>query len=151
MARAPTWPTLPTHAHALPTPTPSPRRLLRTPCAAVRSPHSPHPLRRRRRYARYRGMALSALPVPVGSGSKLDVEDTEQEVSLKINVVHSVLDAAQAPEGFLLSGDQAAAIAAAQAARPVAAEEEASAPPAAGGGAASNQPQDVEDGSIVLE
>ena len=96
-------------------------------------------------------MALSALPVPVGSGSKLDVEDTEQEVSLKINVVHSVLDAAQAPEGFLLSGDQAAAIAAAQAARPVAAEEEASAPPAAGGGAGSNQPQDVEDGSIVLE
>ena len=96
-------------------------------------------------------MALSALPVPVGSGSKLDVEDTEQEVSLKINVVHSVLDAAQAPGGFLLSGDQAAAIAAAQAARPVAAEEEASAPPAAGGGAASNQPQDVEDGSIVLD
>ena len=96
-------------------------------------------------------MALSALPVPVGSGSKLDVEDTEQEVSLKINVVHSVLDATQAPEGFLLSGDQAAAIAAAQAARPVAAEEEASAAPAAGGGAASNQPQDVEDGSIVLE
>ena len=97
-------------------------------------------------------MALSALPVPVGSGSKLDVEDTEQEVSLKINVVHSVLDAAQAPEGFLLSGDQAAAIAAAQAARPVVAEEEASAsaPPAVGG-AASNQPQDVEDGSIVLE
>ena len=96
-------------------------------------------------------MALSALPVPVGSGSKLDVEDTEQEVSLKINVVHSVLDAAHAPEGFLLSGDQAAAIAAAQAARPVAAEEEASAAPAAGGGAASNQPQDVEDGSIVLD
>ena len=97
-------------------------------------------------------MALSALPVPVGSGSKLDVEDTEQEVSLKINVVHSVLDATQAPEGFLLSGDQAAAIAAAQAARPVVAEEEASAsaPPAVGG-AASNQPQDVEDGSIVLD
>ena len=97
-------------------------------------------------------MALSALPVPVGSGSKLDVEDTEQEVSLKINVVHSVLDATQAPQGFMLSGDQAAAIAAAQAARPVVAEEEASAsaPPAVGG-AASNQPQDVEDGSIVLD
>ena len=99
-------------------------------------------------------MALSALPVPVGSGSKLDVEDTEQEVSLKIDVVHSVLDATQAPQGFLLSGDQAAAIAAAQTAKPVAEEEEeesASAAPAAGGGAASNQPQDVEDGVMVLD
>ena len=49
-------------------------------------PHPPcHPLRRRRRYARYRGMALSALPLPIGSGSKLHVEDTEQEVSLKID------------------------------------------------------------------
>tara|TARA_B100000795_G_scaffold71727_1_gene50497 strand:- start:269 stop:568 length:300 start_codon:yes stop_codon:yes gene_type:complete len=99
-------------------------------------------------------MALSALPVPVGSGSKLDVEDTEQEVSLKIDVVHSVLDATQAPQGFLLSGDQAAAIAAAQAAKPVAEEEEeesTSAAPAAGGGASSNQPQDVEDGVMVLD
>jgi len=106
------------------------------------------------KYARYRGMALSALPVPVGSGSKLDVEDTEQEVSLKIDVVHSVLDATQAPQGFLLSGDQAAAIAAAQAAKPVAEEEEeesTSAAPAAGGGASSNQPQDVEDGVMVLD
>ena len=112
-----------------------------------------HPPRRPCRYARYRGMALSALPVPVGSGSKLDVEDTEQEVSLKIDVVHSVLDASQAPQGFLLSGDQAAAIAAAQTAKPVAEEEEesASAAPAAGGGAASNQPQDVEDGVMVLD
>ena len=97
-------------------------------------------------------MALSALPLPIGSGSKLHVEDTEQEVSLKIDVVHSVLDATQAPQGFVLSGDQAAAIAAAQAARPVVTEEEASAsaPPAVGG-AASNQPQDVEDESIVLD
>eukprot|EP00908_Phaeocystis_cordata_P010196 Transcript_21038.p2 GENE.Transcript_21038~~Transcript_21038.p2 ORF type:complete len:332 (-),score=138.61 Transcript_21038:74-1069(-) len=104
------------------------------------------------KYARYRGMALSALPLPIGSGSKLHVEDTEQEVSLKIDVVHSVLDATQAPQGFMLSGDQAAAIAAAQAARPVVTEEEASAsaPPAVGG-AASNQPQDVEDESIVLD
>merc|ERR1740130_1915744 len=79
----------------------------------------------------------------------LDPEDTEEEVSLKIDVVHSVLDATQAPQGFLLSGDQAAAIAAAQAAKPVAEEEEeesTSAAPAAGGGASSNQPQDVEDG-----
>ena len=126
-----------------------------TPCPAVRLLHSlHHPLRRPCRYARYRGMALSALPVPVGSGSKLDVEDTEQEVSLKIDVVHSVLDATQAPQGFLLSGDQAAAIAAAQAAKPVAEEEEeesTSAAPAAGGGASSNQPQDVEDGVMVLD
>ena len=99
-------------------------------------------------------MALSALPVPVGSGSKLDVEDTEEEGSLKIDVVHSVLDATQAPQGFLLSGDQASAIAAAQAAKPVTEEEEesTSAAPAAGGGAgASNQPQDVEDGVMVLD
>ena len=98
-------------------------------------------------------MALSALPVPVGSGSKLDVEDTEKEVSLKIDVVHSVLDATQAPQGFLLSGDQAAAIAAAQAAKPVAEEEESTsaALPAADDEVSSNQPQDVEDGVMVLD
>ena len=106
-------------------------------CPAVRLLHSLHPLRRPCRYKKYRGMKLSELPVPVGSGSKLDVEDTEREVSLKIDVVHSKLDATQAPQGFLLSGDQAAAIAAAQTAKPVAEEEEesASAAPAAGGGA----------------
>ena len=122
-------------------------------CPAVHLLHLLHRLRRSCRYARYRGMALSALPVPVGSGSKLDVEDTEKEVSLKIDVVHSVLDATQAPQGFLLSGDQAAAIAAAQAAKPVAEEEESTsaALPAADGEVSSNQPQDVEDGVMVLD
>ena len=65
------------------------------------------------KYERYRALALSALPAPIGSGTELDVADTSQELSLKIQVVHAVLDEEKAPQGFLLSGDADAAKAAA--------------------------------------
>ena len=61
------------------------------------------------KYERYRGMTLSALPVPIGSGSQLDVEDTSQELRIKIDVTHAVLDEEKFPSGFDLSGERDAA------------------------------------------
>jgi hypothetical protein len=56
------------------------------------------------KYARYRGLPLGSLPQPVVSGSILEVDDTTQNLQLKIDVVHKVLDPVEVPSGFLVSG-----------------------------------------------
>ena len=56
------------------------------------------------KYERYRTTALSALPHPVVSGTTLVVEDTSQDLTIKIVVNHAILDPEEVPAGFVLSG-----------------------------------------------
>ncbi|KAL1521397.1 hypothetical protein AB1Y20_021062 [Prymnesium parvum] len=55
------------------------------------------------KYERYLPLALSALPVPITSGTVLDLFDTSQDLSMKIMVEHRALSHEEAPLGFLLS------------------------------------------------
>uniref|UniRef100_A0A7S4C239 SUMO-activating enzyme subunit n=1 Tax=Chrysotila carterae TaxID=13221 RepID=A0A7S4C239_CHRCT len=62
------------------------------------------------KFARYLPLALDKLPVPVGSGTTLDVEDTSQSLRVQMQVLNSVLDEEAFPTGFhFVQGAKAAA------------------------------------------
>ena len=54
-------------------------------------------------------MVLSGLPVSIGSGTTFDVEDTSQDLSVKIMVRHAVLSEEETPSGFSIASNDAAA------------------------------------------
>jgi len=58
-----------------------------------------------RRFAGFLPLTLSGLPVPIASGTKLDVEDTSQDLKIVIAIEHAQLTDDEAPTGFILSGD----------------------------------------------
>jgi len=57
------------------------------------------------KFKRYLPINLASLPRPIVSGTKLDVFDTSQDLSLTIQVCHKQLTEEEAPSGFITSGD----------------------------------------------
>ena len=57
------------------------------------------------KYERYLTVALGALPVAIGAGTTLDIEDVSQSLRVKVKVDHAVLDEEKVPLGFTLSGE----------------------------------------------
>ena len=95
------------------------------------------------KFERYLTKPFGELPVPIGAGTTLEIEDVTQGLNVKMKVVHAVLDDEEVPLGFTLSGEHdpaahAAADAAADAAAAAAAggddASDAAPPPASAGG-----------------
>ena len=95
------------------------------------------------KFERYLSKPFGELPVPIGAGTTLEIEDVTQGLNVKMKVVHAVLDDEEVPLGFTLSGEHdpaahAAAHAAADAASAAAAGgddgADAAPPPASAGG-----------------
>ena len=95
------------------------------------------------KFERYLTKPFGELPVPIGAGTTLEIEDVTQGLNVKMKVVHAVLDDEEVPLGFTLSGEHdpaahAAAHAAADAASAAAAGgadgADAAPPPASAGG-----------------
>ena len=69
------------------------------------------------KFERYLTKPFGELPVPIGAGTTLEIEDVTQGLNVKMKVVHAVLDDEEVPLGFTLSGEHdPAAHAAAEAA-----------------------------------
>ena len=92
------------------------------------------------KFERYLTKPFGELPVPIGAGTTLEIEDVTQGLNVKMKVVHAVLDDEEVPLGFTLSGEHdPAAHAAAHAAAEAAAAggddaADAAPPPASAGG-----------------
>ena len=91
------------------------------------------------KFERYLTKPFGELPVPIGAGTTLEIEDVTQGLNVKMKVVHAVLDDEEVPLGFTLSGEHdPAAHAAADAASAAAAggddASDAAPPPASAGG-----------------
>jgi len=92
------------------------------------------------KFERYLSKPFGELPVPIGAGTTLEIEDVTQGLNVKMKVVHAVLDDEEVPLGFTLSGehDPAAHAAAHPAAEAAAAggddASDAAPPPASAGG-----------------
>ena len=92
------------------------------------------------KFERYLSKPFGELPVPIGAGTTLEIEDVTQGLNVKMKVVHAVLDDEEVPLGFTLSGEHdPAAHAAAHAAAEAAAAggddaSDAAPPPASAGG-----------------
>ena len=92
------------------------------------------------KFERYLSKPFGELPVPIGAGTTLEIEDVTQGLNVKMKVVHAVLDDEEVPLGFTLSGEHdPAAHAAAHAAAEAAAAggddgADAAPPPASAGG-----------------
>ena len=92
------------------------------------------------KFERYLTKPFGELPVPIGAGTTLEIEDVTQGLNVKMKVVHAVLDDEEVPLGFTLSGEHdPAAHAAADAAAGAAAAggddaSDAAPPPASAGG-----------------
>ena len=92
------------------------------------------------KFERYLTKPFGELPVPIGAGTTLEIEDVTQGLNVKMKVVHAVLDDEEVPLGFTLSGehDPAAHAAAHTAAGAAAAggddASDAAPPPASAGG-----------------
>jgi len=91
------------------------------------------------KFERYLTKPFGELPVPIGAGTTLEIEDVTQGLNVKMKVVHAVLDDEEVPLGFTLSGEHdPAAHAAADAASAAAAggddAADAAPPPASAGG-----------------
>ena len=92
------------------------------------------------KFERYLTKPFGELPVPIGAGTTLEIEDVTQGLNVKMKVVHAVLDDEEVPLGFTLSGEHdPAAHAAAHAAAEAAAAggddaSDAAPPPASAGG-----------------
>jgi len=56
------------------------------------------------KYARYRDITLAALPKPLGSGSKLMIDDVSQKLEVTMELVDAVLDPEECPDGFRFEG-----------------------------------------------
>ena len=57
------------------------------------------------KFERYLTKPFGELPVPIGAGTTLEIEDVTQGLNVKMKVVHAVLDDEEVPLGFTLSGE----------------------------------------------